>query len=111
MNKCLRPYITDIKFTFENFKEEFDSKIISCNPINNFTYQNEMMNYSFILPNSKELPNIKIKITGKDPINIIESEINFENGVKVEDGEEMIKMIIGKALKNNEELTKEKKKK
>ena len=111
LNKCLRPYITDIKFTFENFKEEFDSKIISCNPINNFTYQNEMMNYSFILPNSKELPNIKIKITGKDPINIIESEISFENGVKVEDGEEMIKMIIGKALKNNEELTKDKKKK
>ena len=110
LNKCLRPYITDIKFEFENYKEEFDSKIISCNPINNFTYQNEMMNYSFILPEKKELTNLKIKLTGKDPINIIESEISLENGIKVEDGEEMTKMIIGKALKNNDEITKDEKK-
>ena len=68
----MRPYITDIKFEFENYKEELANKIVVCNPINNFTYQNEVMNYSFILPNDKELKDLKIKITGKDPINIIE---------------------------------------
>ena len=79
LNKCLRAYITDIKFEFENYKEEILNKIISCDPINNFTYQNEIMNYSFILPKNKELNNLKIKITGKDPINIVESEVNLDN--------------------------------
>ena len=110
LNKCLRAYITDIKFEFENYKEELANKIIACNPINNFTYQNEVMNYSFILPNNKELKDLKIKITGKDPINIIESNINLDNMIKIEDGEEMGKMIIGKALKNNDELLKDEKK-
>ena len=85
-------------------------KIIGVNPINNFTYQNEVMNYSFILPNNKELSNLKVKITGKDPINIIESNINVDNIIKIENGEEMGKMIIGKALKNNDELIKDEKK-
>ena len=110
LNKCLRAYITDIKFEFENYKEELANKIIACNPINNFTYQNEVMNYSFILPNNKELKDLKIKITGKDPINVIESNINLDNIIKIEDGEEIGKMIIGKALKNNDELLKDEKK-
>ena len=110
LNKCLRSYITDIKFEFENYKEELLHKIIGVNPINNFTYQNEVMNYSFILPNNKELSNLKVKITGKDPINIIESNINVDNIIKIENGEEMGKMIIGKALKNNDELIKDEKK-
>ena len=110
LNKCLRSYITDIKFEFENYKEELLNKIIGVNPINNFTYQNEVMNYSFILPNNKELSNLKVKITGKDPINIIESNINVDNIIKIENGEEMGKMIIGKALKNNDELIKDEKK-
>jgi hypothetical protein len=68
------------------------------------------MNYSFILPEKKELSDLKIKITGKDPINPIESNVNFDNILKLEDGEEMSKMIVGKALKNNEELTKDEEK-
>ena len=110
LNKCLRAYVTDIKFEFENYKEELANKIVACNPINNFTYQNEVMNYSFILPNDKELKDLKIKITGKDPINIIESNINLDNMIKIENGEEMSKMVIGKALKNNDELIKDEKK-
>ena len=68
------------------------------------------MNYSFILPNNKEFKNLKIKITGKDPINIIESNINLDNIIKLENGEEMSKMIVGKALKYNNELIKDEKK-
>ena len=48
LNKSLRPYITEIKFEFDNYKEDIASKIISCSPTNNFTYQNEVMNYYFI---------------------------------------------------------------
>ena len=110
LNKGLRPYITDIKFEFENYKEEISSSIISCNPINNFVYQNEIMNYSFILPGKKELSNLKIKITGKDPINQIENITNFDKIIKLENGEQMSKMIVGKALKNNDELIEDEKK-
>ena len=107
LNKSLRPYITDIKFEFENYEEDIKANIISSSPINNFTYQNEIMNYSFILPEKKELPDLKIKIVGKDPINLIESKVNFDNLIKLEDGEEMSKMIVGKALNNNEEFKKD----
>ena len=106
----MRPYITDIKFEFENYKDDVDKNIISCSPINNFTYQNEVMNYSFILQGKKELPDLKVKIVGKDPINLIESSVSFENLIKLADGEEMSKMIVGKALNNNEEFKKDEKK-
>ena len=110
LNKCMRPYITDIKFEFENYKEEISSNIISCKPTDDYTYQNEIMNYSFILPGDKELSNLKMKITGKDPINIIEKSHCFSSILKIKNGEEMSKMIVGKALKNNEELIKDEKK-
>ena len=48
-------------------------------------YQNEIMNYSFILPDNKELSNLKIKITGKDPINLIENDATYENIIKLKD--------------------------
>ena len=110
LNKGLRPYITNINFEFENYKDEIASSIISCNPTNNFAYQNELMNYSFILPGNKELTDLKIKLTGKDPINQIEEKNCFEKIIKLENGEEMSKMIVGKALKYNEELIQDEKK-
>ena len=110
LNKGLRPYITNINFEFENYKDEIASSIISCNPTNNFAYQNELMNYSFILPGNKELTDLKIKLTGKDPINQIEEKNCFEKIIKLENGEEMSNMIVGKALKYNEELIKDEKK-
>ena len=110
LNKGLRPYISNIKFEFENYKDEISSNIITCNPINNFTYQNEIMNYSFILPGEKDLSNLKIKIIGKAPNNKIEENIIFENIIKLENGDDMSKMIVGKALKNNEDLINDEKK-
>jgi len=68
------------------------------------------MNYSFILSGNKELTDLKIKLTGKDPINQIEEKNCFEKIIKLENGEEMSKMIVGKALKYNEELIKDEKK-
>ena len=68
------------------------------------------MNYSFILSGNKELTDLKIKLTGKDPINTIKEENCFEKIIKLENGEEMSKMIVGKALKYNEELIQDEKK-
>ena len=68
------------------------------------------MNYSFILPGNKDLSNLKIKITGKESNNKIEKNEIFENIIKLENGDDMSKMIVGKAIKNNEELIKDEKK-
>ena len=65
------------------------------------------MSYSFVLPGGEELSDIKLKITGKDPINPIEANVSLNDVLKLNDGEEMSKVIIGKALKNNEELIKD----
>ena len=110
LNKSLRPYIINIEFEFENYQEEIDSNIIKCSPIDNFTYQNEIMNYSFILPGNKELTNLKIKIKGQQSNNKIEKETIFENVLKLENGEEMSKMIVGKAFKFNAAMLKDEKK-
>ena len=105
LNKSLRSYITDITFLFENYKDELSSKVIEVNPINNFTYQNEIMNYSFILKGNKKLSDLKMSIIGKDPIYPIRADVTFNKILKLNDGEEMSKVIVGKALKNNKKLT------
>ena len=110
LNKDLRPYITNVKFKFGNYEEEINSSIITCNPVNDFVYQFDIMNYSFILPGKKELKNLKIIIEGKDQDNTIKSEYCFDNIMKLHEGEELNKMIIGIALKNNKELINEEKK-
>ena len=110
LNKCLRPYISNVKFIFENFNPEIESNILLSGPTNNFSYQNEIINYSFILPGDKNLSNLNLKITGKDPVNQFEEQRIFSNVIKLEDGEEMSKMIVGKALKTNNKLLNDEKK-
>ena len=119
LNKCLRPYLTDIKFDFKNYQSNNSKSIIKCNPVNNFTYQDEIMNYSFILDEKNKIDidklsqPINIEITGKDPKNVIKENVSFtyeQNIIKIPNGEEMSKMIIGKAIKNNHELKNDEKK-
>lgn len=49
LNKCLRPYITDIDFYFKNYQKNIKNSIIIVKPDNNFSYQDEIISYSFIL--------------------------------------------------------------
>ena len=110
LNKSLRPYIKDIKFTFENYTNEISSSIITCKPKNDFAYQNEIINYSFILSGNVFLFDLKLKITGNEPKTPVEGYIIFENKLttQIDNGDELSKMIVGNALKNNEELIKDK---
>ena len=119
LNKCLRHYLTDIKFDFKNYQSNNSNSIIKCNPVNNFTYQDEIMNFSFILDEKNKIDieklqePINIEITGKDPKKIIKENVSFiygQNIIKFPNGEEMSKMIVGKALKNNQEFKNDKKK-
>ena len=108
--KCLRPYLIDIKFKFNNYEKKIKNKIISTSVTNDFSYQDEIINFSFILDEKNKISfdeNINIEITAKDPNNLIEEKILFkldQNVIKLSAGNEMAKMIVGNALKNGLEF-------
>ena len=110
LNKDLRPFITNVNIKFGNYEEEINSSIITYNPLNDMVYQSDLMNCSFILPGNKELNNLKIIMEGKDQMNTIKREYCFDKIIKLHEGEELSKMIVGNALKNNEELINDEKK-
>ena len=113
LNKCLREYLTDLNFNFQNYQNNISNCLIKCIPINNFTYQDEIMNFSFILDEKNKIDidnlsqSINIEISCKDPINILKENVSFINNkniIKLKNGDEMSKMIVGKGLKNNKEF-------
>ena len=55
LDMCLRPYLIDIKFNFYNNEENYKNKIISYSSIDNFIYQDEIINFSFILDYKKKI--------------------------------------------------------
>lgn len=118
LNSCLRPYLIDIHFNFQNYKKQIQSNITSCDT-DEFVNQDEIINFSFILREKNQInidkliEPILIEISAKNPINIIKEKIYFnkeENIIKLKDGDELSKMIIGKALKRNKELIEDKNK-
>ena len=78
LNKSLRPYLTDIQFNFKNYYNNISKSLLKCNPINNFTYQDEALNYSFILDDTNNIDidklsqPINVEVIAKDPKNIID---------------------------------------
>ena len=113
LNKCLRPYLVDLSFTFNNENIKDKKPILINEPINNFTYQDEVVSYSYVL-DSKNKFNVKnlkepilFSIKGKDPLNNIKEEINLvspENIIMLNNGDNLLKIIIGQGLKNNKDL-------
>ena len=117
LNKSLRPYLLDIQFNFLNYKNNDENSIIKCKP-KKFIYQNEIINYSFILDEKNKIDidnlseSINIEIAFNDPINYIKNKVSFNrnNIIKLQNGDGMAKMIVGKALKNNTGLKNDEKK-
>ena len=112
LNMSLRPYISNLEFNFKNY--ENNDNIVLINPTNQFTYQDEVINYAFILDKKNRIDidgishPITIEILGNNQENIIRKEVSFEknkNIIKLDDGDELTKMIIGRALKYNKDLT------
>ena len=109
LNKCLRPYLVDLKFSFNN-DTLIKAPILVNEPINNFTYQDEVVNYSFILGPKNKInlsSPIKVDIKAKDPLKEIGESFNLsspENIVSLDIGDNLIKNIIGLGLKYNKNL-------
>ena len=102
LNKCLLPYLYDINITFLNINNE-DSNNIFVNKFN-YAYQDEIINYSFILDDDKKqlLNNTyKFKIEFIQNLNKIEKNIEFNNILNLPEGDNMTKIIIDKYLKNS----------
>ena len=113
LNKCLRPYLVDLSFNFNNENIKDKKPILINEAINNFTYQDEVVSYCYVLDskNNFNVKNLKqpilVTIKGKDPLNDIKEEINIsspENIIMLNNGDNLLKIIIGQGLKNNKDL-------
>ena len=111
LNKCLRPYLVDLSFSFNN--GPIKNPILVNEPINNFTFQDEIISYSYILDskNKFNIKNVKqpihVEIKAKDPFNEIKEDINLispENIIILNNGDNLLKIIIGQGLKYNKLL-------
>ena len=118
LNNNLRPYLIDIHFIFKNYIRKIKNNVILCEP-NNISNQDEIINYSFILDEKNNINMDKLyepiilEISAKNPNDVIKENISFnknENIIKLPDGNELSKMIVGKALKKNKDLIKDKNK-
>ena len=112
LNKCLRPYLININFGFTN-KSMMRSPILVNEPINNFTYQDELISYGFILSNKNAInfqdlkEPIQVEMWAKDPLNEVKESIFLkldDNITKLDNGENLLKTIVGQGLKFNKEI-------
>ena len=118
LKKCIIPYLIDIHFNFKNYQKNIKNNIISCEP-NNISNQDEIINYSFILSEKNNInidkltKPILIEISGENQKENKKENIPFnknENIIRLSDGDELSKMIVGKSLKNKKELIDDKNK-
>ncbi len=103
LNKCLRPYLINIKFDINEIKKEYIMPFFD-----NISYQDDIINYAFI---SKEKNNgpININLKANDTKKTIEKNFKVEKIIKLENGNELSKIIINNILKKSNSINKEEK--
>ena len=108
LNNCTKEYINNYKFIIDT------NKSYELNPINKTTYNKESLKYCFIQKRKqKNDEDINITFNYENLKEKLEKEIkfNFNNIIKLPEGEDLSKLIIGLSLrydliKNNEEKIK-----
>jgi hypothetical protein len=112
LNRCLRPYLININFGFAN-KSMLKNPILINQPMNNFTYQDEVISYGFILSNKNAInfenltEPIQVEMFAKDPLNDVKESIMLkldDNITKLNNGENLLKTIVGQGLKFNKQF-------
>jgi hypothetical protein len=102
----------NINFGFAN-KSMMKNPILINEPINNITYQDEIISFSFILndKNKIKFDNLKepiqVEMWAKDPLNEIRESIMLkldDNIIKLKNGNNLLKTIIGLGLKFNKQI-------
>ena len=109
LNKCLKPYLYDINFNFLNIKKEEKESIFV--KMDNYIYQDEIINYSFILDDKKKVSYIDSQNNiFKFKTEFFKNQKKFENNfefkviMNLPEGDNLTKIIIDKYLKNNPNL-------
>jgi len=108
LNNCTKEYINNYKFIIDT------NKSYELNPINKTTYNKESLKYCFIKKGKeKNDEDINITFNYENLKEKLEKEIkfNFNNIIKLPEGEDLSKLIIGLSLrydliKNKEEKIK-----
>ena len=100
LNSALRSYIYEPKINVENINIEH-----SFFPKKKVYYQDEVLNYYFIVKN-KITDKIKVNLEYIDKIEQVKKEIIFDdkNIIKENDGDIISKIIIGNILNNNNSI-------
>ena len=101
LNKSLRSYLYDVKFTLKNINYEH-----VYSPINNICYQDEIINYYFIVKDKLNENELKLDFECYDKGKFMKKECIFKYNhiLKDKDGDIISKIIIGNIL--NDESTK-----
>ena len=109
LKKCIMPYLYDIKFTLLNNNKNKDHNIIFSKN-EDFVYQDEIINYSFILDednkhNLIDLENniikFKVEFIKNQKSNEIEMDFKENSIICLPVGDNMTKIIVDKYLKTN----------
>ena len=97
LNSSLRSYMFDVKFTLKDQKFEYD-----FTPVNSMCYQDEILNYYFIIKDKIDKDQIKVGLQYYLKKKLIEKEFIFKKNkiIKDEDGDIISKIIIGNILNN-----------
>ena len=97
LNNSLRSYMFDVKFNLKDQKFEYD-----FTPINSMCYQDEILNYYFIIKGKIDKDQIKVGLQYYLKKKLIEKEFIFKKNkmIKDEDGDIISKIIIGNILNN-----------
>ena len=113
LNNCLRPYLYDINFSCLNLNKK--SLIPIFVKSNNYAYQDEIINYSFILDDKQNKSYIdsqknkyKFKMEFIKNLENFEKNFEFKNLLNLPDGDNLSKIIIDKYFKNNLDLDEKK---
>ena len=95
LNNCTKEYINNYKFILD------ENKSFELNPINKTTYNKESLKYCFILKGKEKNENINIKFNYENLKEKLEKEIKcyYNDIIKLPEGEDLSKLIIGLALR------------
>ena len=96
LNDCTKEYINNYSFILDN------KAVYELQPINKITYCNDSLNYCFIKEN-KINNDINIKFNWENLKEKCQKEYQFKSDeiLKMKDGEELSKLIIGLSFKYN----------
>ena len=96
LNDCTKDYINNYSFLLDN------KAVYELQPINKITYYNESLNYCFI-KEDKISNDINIKFSWENLDEKFQKEYQFKSNeiLKLKDGEELSKLIIGLSFKYN----------